>query len=1075
MFPGAFKMVEANVTSKLGQLLNLPRNFAYGYDGRWSRLHTPMTTLDLHLKLNQGTPLCVSVKDVDGKGSYLETMSFCVFDVDNRDNLEGAKNVTFLIASYLTFVEKLSTMVTFSGGKGFHIWVFFNRPIKEGDVAKFQYHVMMALGLTRTTTEEYTYEETHVETLIATGQGKVIKIPFSKHPAHPTRYEIPILFSDVMRFSPEAPIDWAVACSILAEAKKVEATAIETIASKITEYDFVSSNPRRTRNSVRISPFTIPSTAPRQDEIAKMIEDTPCLKACYLYVVNRKNKGGFEKRVNIVVALSKAGFTPQEVAVFIRDNINDEEDNANRGMLEYQVRYWYPQTQLCECYIFRRKHFRNFCCPGFCGKSNPSKPTQNVSKTYGLVTHEFMRSIGATDTTNLTMVDDILTPPERQERPAPAPEPPSKTPPPTEPSIPVEPAVEEKPHPEPPKDRTIMTMCEEIVRKRKHIQVFKTTRAGVTTSLVLSAVENGKRVIILEPTNELCEKKLQEIMKVGESYSERIPKFKGIALTDNRTMCLDLMEFATTIRQKFNVFQSEFDKFPFAVKRSCDKCFYRNYEVPFEAGTPLCKSNPVKKQCALITAMRRFGESSVISMTYSKFQNLLKAVDVGSKYAEDLVGQLQLFDIIVFDEFSHYTDTPALDILMSSTWIDGKKAYDMLAQLGEKVRALRRWKDNHTTFKLENFGDDFITRLDESMRSIDKASVKLREVLDDEDTVEIQLNMMQFVGPLFDYMEEKNLSVIEILNMLQITEELPVALTDTPGLDYQHEYHVKKPPIFDHTRNFTSRFGGQIIVTDATMPKVTPQEVFGVEFERYNVGDPNETAKKTMYYCDDWEFYAGNTDASKQVVALDSVVNRLKNVFKYYKPETVMVVAPSILTSKQIQSKMKEQGYPFMNITYQRSDMTIGRDCPFRVMVMVGTPYAPQNTFDWLTVFDADVDKKELLEWNARKWIFQSASRVKDPDGAVNSVVIGVGVPYKNASKLFDSQYLVSPPMVEPSEKEFERQVLKSLHWKQYGTQIENNDLNILCKVAKKDELGGVVADLGKFMKYTNLIQGCPK
>jgi hypothetical protein len=92
----------------------------------------------------------------------------------------------------------------------------------------------------------------------------------------------------------------------------------------------------------------------------------------------------------------------------------------------------------------------------------------------------------------------------------------------------------------------------------------------------------------------------------------------------------------------------------------------------------------------------------------------------------------------------------------------------------------------------------------------------------------------------------------------------------------------------------------------------------------------------------------------------------------------------------------------------------------------------------------------------------------------VNSVVIGIGIPYANAHALLDSRYLVNPPMVEPAEKEFERQVVKTLYWKQYGQPMENGDLNVLYKYAKHEAVTDRLTGQ-KHEMLSSLVRGIPK
>lgn len=943
-------------------MFGLPRCYAIGSKNGYARKHELLTTQSLFFHFQSNRPVAVALKNgVD----YREEMDWCVFDIDNAEDFDATKQIAHDLSTFLSLEANVPHLITFSGGKGFHVWIFFDHGMPVDDVARFQFNIAQKLGWEEEAADEYRSGSTHIETLIASGKGKVVKLPFSLHPKKSGRWEVPLRVDDVLGFRPDGRHDMKRAFDIFCSVSRTYSATVEKLSLEVKDkyaHRHIAARGSNRRATYAVSEtWTCPVTTLRQDEILAHIIATPCLRGCYEYIMGRQ-KGGYSQRVNLVVALAKAGFTRDEVAVFFRDNINDEEDNTHRGILEYQVGYWYPQTNLCACDIFQDHSKRNFCCPGYCGKSDPSR-------------------VGAS-------FPDAPTP-----------------------------------------EKDILERCEEVLAMDGNVQVYKTTRAGATTSLILAAVKRSERVVILEPTNELCEHKLAQIMQVAATYPE-IPAFKGIALTDNRKGCLKLAMKVNELRTEHRTDQTEWEKFPFALKPSCERCFYRHFPMPFEVMVPLAGSNIQRQECALIAAQERMGEASVVAMTYAKFNALMMSVDSEGGQATGLTSQLLTFDHFILDEFSHFVEAPSLDVTLKATWLGGSLAYNILDSLAVELRLLYDWKPENTSVqKIFETGQTFRGVILDALNEIDLDKKMVTQILREEDQMEIQINFTRYVKPLLDFMEARNMNVNHIFSELSMISQLPFAITKIRSIDFDEHVSAKKPGALEMAKNFVSMFKGKVIVTDATMPLADPADVLGVPFGKYNIGDPNGTAQHTRFFSDTWELRAPDL-IDETTGVLNILISRILTVFKYYEPHDVFIVAPSILAAKFIRRALDERGYPAVNLTHQRSDKTIGRDSEYRVMLMIGSPFTPSEAFSWMTLFDKTADPEKIWYWNAMKWAFQSASRVKDPTGREASVVIGIGVPDYQARRFFNSQYIVNPPMTVAGLTDFEATVLRSVFWK---------------------------------------------
>lgn len=212
---------------------------------------------------------------------------------------------------------------------------------------------------------------TTIDLLIAEQEGKVVKIPFSKHQDQEREgfYDIPIPRESIEDFDFErkpTQHDFDVAYRII--------LGINPISNEILK-DFMECPRPVVRyikkyhgGSVVSLDFEIPEDNKSLSKIMDKINDTPCLNVCYNRALTEH--GVYWNRATIVHILAQIGVPTEDIASFMRYKVNDDTDNQHLDVLKQQVAYHMGKTAWGSCHFL--KNGKEPCCPGNCGRDHPS-------------------------------------------------------------------------------------------------------------------------------------------------------------------------------------------------------------------------------------------------------------------------------------------------------------------------------------------------------------------------------------------------------------------------------------------------------------------------------------------------------------------------------------------------------------------------------------------------------------------------------------------------------------------------------------------------------------------------------
>jgi len=455
--------------------------------------------------------------------------------------------------------------------------------------------------------------------------------------------------------------------------------------------------------------------------------------------------------------------------------------------------------------------------------------------------------------------------------------------------------------------KTINDLSSQIIMSKNNLEVIKTTRAGVTTSLIHASVFHNKRMLAVVPTTAIAKKVFNKALKIAyEMYGQKID---GAVLSSNIKSCLKLRFTVEDLRKKKeenpNWGESsdiEWEKLPFHSKPSCTvvkdgivrECEYFHYIYEFphlrDNGIPYAvtesrlkkddEGNVVEGYCAYQTVMQMLSNYDVIFITYDKLSAMLLNTEAEAReFIEMLILE---FDIIFFDEISTLVQSSPLSITMfeqvEKLDEDGNKFTDIYYedfcnQLFIELSRLEKPPDifNGSSFEtytsrtfeeLKLITNKFIERFDRFIRekrfSGDFDEVTCWKVenflLEDKDInlEEFRNKFFAFYSLLSNYTKRTNEKLSSLLQMIILLQSDTWWLQSVPTKnDIEKKLNasfVTSPKITKMT-GFVQRLNEakkKIIFTDATMPLVNLEKVFNIELEKFIVGDPRNTCDKQI-------------------------------------------------------------------------------------------------------------------------------------------------------------------------------------------------------------------------------------
>ena len=620
--------------------------------------------------------------------------------------------------------------------------------------------------------------------------------------------------------------------------------------------------------------------------------------------------------------------------------------------------------------------------------------------------------------------------------------------------------------------------------------VKKTTRAGLTTSLIVAATRLKKRLLVLEPTNRIAAQTFPQGMRIARKQYDIKPT--GAVLANNPKGCLKLMIKGLQLGVRkaneptWGMDGVQWLRLPMVLKPRCgdpesgeQPCEFFDNVFPME-GPPVIESEVTSIEgdgdgrCARITVIRNLQRYDIVFATYAKMM-----ATVASDTDTNLVAYSELsdYDVILLDEISTLVDGQPTIIDIAGIQQDGKTRL--------RTHAIR---DNFTTLisnrrsdypLMENMIETGLNALEEAINNLrmtfvrgGKKTIRVINPLtpDERDEMISQYAAVQYT------VEHTNLDLSLLATFLLTLGDDEWYLTAITNLyNYTNIKMITKPEIILLRRflRYMQRKGKKIMITDASLPPMSMEALLRLKNVKIiNLGDPRDTNALSLLIPDTKKVNVtdlvlkqrkGNEGKPLNKEKIGKLVEFLLQVIERHGTGDVTLIMPNsgeIYGEVSARIKAVHPALPKdggVKLTYYRSDLTVGVHSKRRTMVVVCKPLPPEDSFDWLaTHYAMDQDDQDNItgisnmfrEHSAKQSFYQTIGRAKDPSAAVPSVIYCYGIKIKSVHQLlrdYDPPVVLTKVSTDTSLK-----LNIGSHWRRTGELLDTTIVAAINYVEKK-------------------------
>jgi hypothetical protein len=1012
-------------------------------------MHRPLSEDEFVNHLTNGSPVALAFLRLEADRNewtwtYHQQVKFIVLDFDLKlpdipDSL--LPEVKSKMHDAIVFLHRrmdlygLSPGLTHSGSKGNHLWVILDEEIDLGyllgffrdicrDVPHFVQHGnrYVLRGMDGTIYAE-------IDSLYKTGDGALIKAPFSMHQNRPGYYELPISIDDLRTYEPvenPGPEVFAAAAALVRDEWAVIPSNHITIPFPCLAGGERTGGAGRPRSRImsNASNLEIPEPGDFEEEMAEIDSwadpDSPIYLPCFGFAVAMSlppKRSRFNLRtvvarliVNRMEALHgiDKSVGKRLAALYIRTRINDDEDNRHPETLVFQVNYWtdnFPRVvNYCSNLALDGAVFK--CCPGPCGRSSPLE-----------------------DTPHRGGVLDI----------------PRET------------------------NESLDAVLDTARRRRHHVQLFKTTRAGGTSTITANTIANDERLVIVVPTTKIAQT-IETALALAPNGGTKV----GALLPGNAEACLKLKKRIQILREDFAGEEPALLGLPQLRKYPCSQCQFRGCYLPVEGGAVLQESDLDAEQCLWTTIVDNLDDIDVLVITHKKLNALKMAAEAASENdfittiidAERILGWISRADVILLDEISMMIDQPDMDLELLWDPVDRTAiSRDIMPLLEEDLEQLSRWRNDYVMEAIDGIIENLTSEF-EAAKLVNGIEVYERGV----DAVE-SAHLADLLQRVQQYALNTNRALWRLFNALLMSHEGEWVVLEAPDQDARRNVRVYIRPKFRAgVSEILLGSRARVIAMDATMPLAASQNldrIMRMAFQRVNIGDPQRTAELMRIVPWPYEVKSPKLnsfvrDARREDDGLLSrrldqeLLGTIMMMDELWGMENCIIAVPSKRVATYVRWLCRGRVRD-LDIMWHRSSESVGVANDKRVMLGITAPFAPRGALNWLkeVIYPdmlADMSNDDLWRYDQHKTNYQTISRVKDPrfdpdpENHQRSVFIAFGMPpFAVESMRMD---VVAPPQALPAAQvralgateRWVAPVLTAHAWQAYGVALTEAD-----------------------------------
>ncbi len=554
--------------------------------------------------------------------------------------------------------------------------------------------------------------------------------------------------------------------------------------------------------------------------------------------------------------------------------------------------------------------------------------------------------------------------------------------------------------------------CKKVYNQSKRhrcVQVFKVPRAGMTTSMIIALLQAGKKVLILEPTNEIILTTLDNNMKRFYIDTTKVPSNKYCPINQERIKENPLL-----------------GNLPYLyLPTKCSECHFF-------------------KECP-VTEILRVDNPKVIASTYSKLDSLMMSESTfNNTMSAQILAKMLAVDYIILDE-AHVLARPK-DVRLEFANNFGHdyihKLRNILIKLGKEnnidLMELERLLLNY----LRIINSDIVLDTQQSLSFLidrkDNTKVHSKTFPNPHPNVALCVNLVQnedgtYSEPtdlndagaskaiyekiilLSENIKGTGISEIDITNlcsMLSLIQADHLTIhsqrkveTDSKG-NFLYAYKVHDICAIDTLQqerlaNFLYRFNKKIILTSATFgsydyTKILPYKPHKMMFG--DGGDVLNTYSKMYVYADSKTFTNDKRSPYHIKNMLDEIYSKCVNIFELYGDNDCIIFTKNKKDYHLIKKLFDKSPYK-PAITYYNSPQTIGVECEKRVGIAIGLAYKPKHAFDY---FASTPEESQIINLESlHSDTCQGLNRFKCPSAIDVSLLFVIGARLEDVKASF--------------------------------------------------------------------------
>ena len=523
-----------------------------------------------------------------------------------------------------------------------------------------------------------------------------------------------------------------------------------------------------------------------------------------------------------------------------------------------------------------------------------------------------------------------------------------------------------------------------INEKSKRYYIYKTTRSGTTTAVIIKALQQNKKILMIAPLINIFKITVSDALDIGKELGFLQGDYAVHRVKSNFEVC-------SKIKNQFSNIPDIETVFPF---------FYKGY----------CKKCKDKDTCEFQDFIQNLEQKDLIYLTVRKFNAMIRG---GDDNAALLRRMLNWSDIVFVDECSHIFD---VEWDSREVWVDShggaiNKLDKWSKALDNFVITYPAWNQTDQIICLNDFIKDLKAKVDEIKFYNKSYFESLPNIYYDRLSMNKQI---EFYLQLIEYYKEsRNYDVSYLidcfLNMTrkEIYFQLLTPLKDPKKIILATVSNIRN--MVEYLNHFTK--DKLLLMTDATEPPIDLEKCFD-DLNYLYVNDPNDTAikQKILVVNGGYDFFIFSNGLKVEIMdVLDQFASQ-KDVFLVAQSKRILGFVLGFLRVRDI--KLEKQ-WKIKMTDYFRGKHTKGQPSPHRQMVVLGTPKPPAHCYDFVADIyrkagfleaysNSELAGKYLENYSAQSSFFQAISRVKCPKGEEDSLVVVYGCRKKEIENWLD-------------------------------------------------------------------------